>query len=81
MSVPNSPGWALRDRESRALAVLEWCVDNGVETASIMGYQLDAAMKEAETQIAEETGVAHESSPADYVHMVRVLAAFLRSRI
>lgn len=79
--IPNIPGWDLRDRESRALAVLEWCDANGIHTASIMDYQLDAAMKEAEATIAEDTGVSHESSPMDYVHLVRVLAAFLRSRI
>lgn len=81
MSVPKISGWAFRDRHSRALAILDWCVDNDVETASIMGYHLAAAMEEAERQIAEETSVEHESSPADYVHLVRVLAAFLRSRI
>lgn len=81
MSVPNIPGWTLRDRESRAIAVLDWCVDNGVEIASIMGYQLAAAMEEAEATIAEDDGVAFEPSPVDYVHLVRVLAAFLRSRI
>lgn len=81
MSAPNIPGWSLRDRESRAIAVLDWCLENGVEIASIMGYQLAAAMEEAEATIAEEDGVPHEAAPMDYVHMVRVLAAFLRSRI
>lgn len=81
MPVPNIPDWSMRDRESRALAVLDWCVEHGISTASIMGYQLDAAMKEVEAQVAEEDGVPSEPAPMDYVRMVRVLAAFLRSRI
>jgi hypothetical protein len=78
--VPNIPGWADRDSESRALAVLEWCDANGIHTASIMGYQLEAAMEEANKTIEEDDGISYEPSPMDYVHVVRVLAAFLRSR-
>jgi hypothetical protein len=83
--VPNIPGWADRDGESRALAVLEWCDANGIHTASIMDYQLDAAMTAwAESMRAEreETGSEYdvEASPMDYVHQIRTIAAFLRSR-
>lgn len=81
MSVPNIPNWQSLSSGQRARAVLDWCIDSGIHVGSIMDYQLDAAMKEAAAQIAEETGVSHESSPMDYVHLVRVLAAFLRSRI
>jgi hypothetical protein len=80
MPGPNIPGWADRDGESRALAVLEWCDANGIHTASIMDYQLAAAMEEAAATIVEDDGVSYELSPMDYVHVIRVLAAFLRSR-
>lgn len=86
MPVPNIPGWALRDRESRALAVLDWCLGNGVWVGSIMGYQLTAAMEAWETSMVEERREMGEdykvdASPMDYVHMIRAIAAFLRSRI
>lgn len=86
MSVPNIPGWSLRDRESRAIAVLDWCIDNGVWVGSIMGYQLDEAMAAWEASMIEERRAMGEGydflpSPMDYVHMIRAIAAFLRSRI
>lgn len=86
MNVPNIPGWDLRDGESRALAVLDWCLLSGIEISSIMSYQLDAAMAAwAESMRAErvEMGEDYEfpPSPMDYVHMIRAIAAFLRSRI
>lgn len=85
MPVPNIEGWADRDRESRALAVLEWCDANGIHTASILDYQLDAAMKAWEESILDERREMGEeypyiSSPMDYVNQVRAIAAFLRSR-
>jgi hypothetical protein len=80
VAVPTIPGWADRDGESRALAVLEWCDANGIHTASIMDYQLAAAMTEAKESIVEDDAIPCDPSPMDYVHMIRVLAAFLRSR-
>ena len=80
MPVPHIPGWAFCDRESRAIAVLDWCVDNGDEIASIMGYQLAAAMTAWELSVSDESGHTVEASPMDYVHQIRVIAAFLRSR-
>lgn len=85
MPVPNIPGWNLRDRESRALAVLEWCDSNGIHTGSIMDYQLDAAMDAWASSMHEERAEMGEDyeidpSPMDYVHQIRAIAAFLRSR-
>jgi len=81
MVAPNIPRWAEFDAEQRACAVLDWCVDNSIDTSSIQDYQLAAAMAEANVLVAENDGLSFEPSPMDYVHLVRVLAAFLRSRI
>jgi hypothetical protein len=80
MQAPNIPRWADLTAEQRAGAVLDWCLENGIETASIQDYQLAAAMAEVQ-RIAEADGVACEQAPVDYVNLIRVLVAFLRSRI
>lgn len=81
MSTPNIPRWTEFTADQRADAVIDWCLEQGIDTSSIMGYQLAAAMAEANAMIAENDGLEFNPSPVDYVHMVRVLAAFLRSRI
>ncbi len=81
MSAPNIPNWASLSAEGRADAVIFWCMTQGIDTASILDYQLAAAMAEANKAITEDDGVSFDPSPVDYVQLVRVLAAFLRSRL
>lgn len=85
MSVPNIPHWASLDPEQRARGVLEWCDEQGIHTASIFDYQLAAAMTAWEQSILEERRdmgeeYPYEASVMDYVHQIRAIAAFLRSR-
>lgn len=81
MSAPNIPNWARLDAEQRANAVLDWCLEQGINTSSILGYQLAAAMAEQTKTIEEDCDFHLEASPGDYVSLIRVLAAFLRSRL
>jgi hypothetical protein len=81
MTAPNIPTWGSLTAEQRACAVLDWCLEQGIDTSSIQAYQLAAAMAEANQAIADADDGPFEPSPMDYVHLVRVLAAFLRSRI
>ena len=82
MTTPYIADWQSLDRVDRAEAVLEWCDHNGIHTGSIFEHSLAAAVTEWEQAIAQEPGgVPVEASPADYVNLIRVIAAFLRSRI
>lgn len=81
MTTPIIPRWAILTDEARADAVIDWCQERGIDTSSILGYQLAAAMAEANKTIEEDDGISYEPSPVDYVRLVQVLAAFLRSRI
>ena len=80
MSAPTIPDWASLDADQRADAVIIWCMTQGIDTSSILDYQLAAAMEEANKTVAE-AGIPFDPAPMDYVHMIRVLAAFLRSRL
>jgi hypothetical protein len=84
--IPAIPNWQSLDAVQRSSAVLDWCVDSGIHTASILDYQLAAGMEAWEQSMFEERremGEEYEyvASPADYVHQIRAIAAFLRSRI
>lgn len=81
MNAPNIPNWRSLTAEQRAGAVLDWCLQQGIDIASIQYYQLAAAINEARKAIADDDAVPCEPSPMDYVHMIRVHVAFLRSRI
>jgi hypothetical protein len=86
MPVPNISNWNSLSGVQRAEAVLSWCLEQGIYPGSIMDYQLDAAMtawaesmREERVEMGEDYNV--EPSPMDYVHQIRAIAAFLRSRI
>lgn len=84
--IANIPNWSSLTGLQRACAVLDWCVDNGIHTASIMPYQLAAAMTAwTESILGERRDMGEEypfePSSMDYVHQVRATTAFLRSRI
>lgn len=86
MTTPIIPRWAILTDEARADAVIDWCQQNGIDTSSIVDYQLAAAMAAWSDSMHQERvdmgeGYPHEASPADYVHQIRAIAAFLRSRI
>lgn len=86
MAIANIPNWSSLTGLQRACAVLDWCVDNGIHTASIMDYQLEAAMNAWAQSILDERRDMGEEYPyhpssMDYVHQVRAIAAFLQSRI
>lgn len=86
MPIANIPNWISLTGLQRACAALDWCVDNGIHTASIMDYQLDAAMTAWSESLVEERRemgeeYPYEPSSMDYVHQIRAIAAFLRSRI
>lgn len=81
MNAPNIPRWPHLNPEQRACAVLDWCVDNGIDMSSIQDYQLAAGIAEGNKIIADRDGIKFDPAPQDYVDVIRVLAAFLRSRI
>lgn len=81
MDAPNIPNWSQFDAEQRARAVLDWCLDHFIDTSSIQDYQLTAAIAEGNKIIADRDGIKFDPAPQDYVDVIRVLAAFLRSRI
>lgn len=86
MPVPNIPNWSSLDRAARADAAVQWCFDNGVHIGSIYHGHLAAAMSAWEQSMMEERlemgeAYPYEPSPMDYVHLIRAIAAFLRSRV
>lgn len=64
--------WHKLEGDQRAQAVIDWCQENQIDTASIMARPLREAMKQQPYWC---------QGPDNYVDMIRSIAAFLAARI
>jgi hypothetical protein len=62
--------WTQFDGVGRAQLVLDWCVENGISTASLNAHQLYEAMGHMRYT---------RQGPDDYLDMAQSLAGFLKS--